>query len=314
MVNALERMELISRIGRELQARMTFTDIDTYLAGHDIDTRELTPNVNSKWVYVKEILKDEPIKTVIRIADELEVPHSLDVAPSADSIDSSFWLPGHFRLFLSHVSSFKKETKALQASLKIYGISGFVAHADIEPSREWMREIENALYTMDALAAVLTEGFSDSEWTDQEVGAAIGRGVPVIPIIRDVMPYGFLGKYQGLRVGRKRTVGEVAEAIFDILSQSERTRNKVLGSLIQTTLTASEFGTALDKIGVIREVDGIPQTHLERLREGVAASQVFASHGELRDEANELLRRAGLPPVSNDETLPATDVDDDLPF
>ncbi len=45
---------------------------------------------------------------------------------------------------------------------------------------------------MDALCALLIEGFDTSNWTDQEVGAAIGQKKLVIPIIRDLNPYGFI--------------------------------------------------------------------------------------------------------------------------
>lgn len=73
-------------------------------------------------------------------------------------------------------------------------MSSFVAYTDIKPTKEWQGEIENALHSMDALAAILMPGFKDSDWTDQEVGVAIGRGVPIIPIMRGLTPYGFIGK------------------------------------------------------------------------------------------------------------------------
>ena len=52
---------------------------------------------------------------------------------------------------------------------------------------------------MDAFAALMTEGFHDSDWTDQEVGFALARGVPVIAVKLGRDPYGFLGKFQALR-------------------------------------------------------------------------------------------------------------------
>lgn len=58
--------------------------------------------------------------------------------------------------------------------------------------------IENALFSMDAFVALMTEGFHDSLWTDQEVGVAIGRGVPIISVRLEKDPYGFIGKFQAL--------------------------------------------------------------------------------------------------------------------
>jgi hypothetical protein len=103
-----------------------------------------------------------------------------------------------FRLFLSHKSEVKKEAAQLQEDLKVFGVSAFVAYKDIRPTRAWRDEIENALQTMDAFVAVMTKDFHDSDWTDQEVGIALARGVPVIALRLGRDPYGFLGKFQAL--------------------------------------------------------------------------------------------------------------------
>jgi hypothetical protein len=72
----IDRLNLIDRIGRELQSRMTFSDIDIYLRGFGIDTRKKTPSVNSKWVYVKELLSDAADDVIFKLADELEIEQS----------------------------------------------------------------------------------------------------------------------------------------------------------------------------------------------------------------------------------------------
>lgn len=82
--------------------------------------------------------------------------------------------------------------------LRLFGISCFVAHEDIHPTKEWQDEIENALTSMDGFVALMTVNFHDSEWTDQEVGFAIARGVPIIAVRLGKDPYGFIGKFQGL--------------------------------------------------------------------------------------------------------------------
>jgi hypothetical protein len=92
----------------------------------------------------------------------------------------------------------KEETAELKESLKLFGITSFVAHADIRPTREWQDEIENALGSMDAFVVLLTERFHESDWTDQEVGYALGRGVPLIAVKLGRDPYGFIGKFQAL--------------------------------------------------------------------------------------------------------------------
>jgi hypothetical protein len=117
-------------------------------------------------------------------------------ASNADEI--GIWGESGYRVFLSHKGGVKKRTSGLKDELEIYGVSAFVAHADIEPTREWQREIENALETMHAFVALMTPDFHDSNWTDQEVGFALGRRVPIIAAKMGKDPYGFIGKFQAL--------------------------------------------------------------------------------------------------------------------
>ena len=46
------------------------------------------------------------------------------------------------------------------------------------------------------MCALLTEGFHESNWTDQEVGFALARGILVIPVKYESAPYGFMGRIQ----------------------------------------------------------------------------------------------------------------------
>jgi hypothetical protein len=114
------------------------------------------------------------------------------------SDESRIWSENCYRVFLSHKAKVKVETSALKDKLEICGISAFVAHADIEPTKEWQEEIENALETMHAFVALMTEDFHDSKWTDQEVGYALARHVPIIAAQMGLNPYGFIGKFQAL--------------------------------------------------------------------------------------------------------------------
>ena len=104
----------------------------------------------------------------------------------------SCWRDGTFRLFLSHTSAYKVLAAEIQQFMGKYGVAVFVAHEDIKPQEEWLDTIEEALRSMHALLALVTEDFHDSLWTDQEVGWALGRGVRVFAASFPVAPYGFL--------------------------------------------------------------------------------------------------------------------------
>ena len=109
----------------------------------------------------------------------------------------SLWGQG-VRIFVSHASDKKEDASELADYLEDHGISVFVAHEDIEPTLEWQREIEKALSTMDGFVALLTTEFKNSDWCGQELGYAVARGVPVLPVRMGRDPYGFIGKIQAL--------------------------------------------------------------------------------------------------------------------
>ena len=126
--------------------------------------------------------------------------------------ESKFWLPAHFRVFVSHISENKANAGRLKGSLERYGISSFVAHDDIEPTKEWQREIEDALFSMDGLIAILAPGFNRSNWTNHECGVAIGREVIVVPIMFGKNPHGLIGKFQGVKA-KDRSLADVAKEV-----------------------------------------------------------------------------------------------------
>ena len=81
----------------------------------------------------------------------------------------------YFRV--SHLTIFRKETARLQRSLRPFGVSAFVAHVDIEPTREWMREIELGLLSMDAMAAIVMPAFVNAEAPDGPAQVPAWRAV-----------------------------------------------------------------------------------------------------------------------------------------
>ena len=135
------------------------------------------------------------------------------------------------RLFLSHTSDVKEQAFTIGEGLRLYGISPFIAHEHIEPSTEWQAEIEKALLTMDVLVPLLTDKFKTSDWTDQEVGAAIGRQVPVFPVSLGRDPYGFIAKYQAVP-GLSRSPEVISEQLAKCVWRSGRLRGLLPAAFI----------------------------------------------------------------------------------
>lgn len=308
-MKAIEKIELLEKIGLELQSRMTFDEVDMFFAAHGIDCKDIPPSVNSKRIYAKEVLVKEPEELIFKIAEELNILHGHSAYVTKEA---TFWKAGYFRLFLSHLASFKVQTSNLQSVLSNYAISAFVAHEDIEPSREWQIEIEAGLYSMDALAAILMEGFKESNWCDQEVGVAVGRDVLIVPVRRGIDPYGFIGKYQGIQA-KNKTVGEVAEQIFLTIVKSPKTREKMLNSLVNATAQSTDIEEAINKVNILKSLDDLPEETLESLKNSVNDNIILAESKEFILTTNDLLSKFGIQKI-----LPQVQVQqeewDDIPF
>lgn len=99
--------------------------------------------------------------------------------------------------FISYSSANKKYCGIVKDALQQIGLDGFLAHEDINISREWENEIFNQLKRTDIFIAILSKDFKNSEYCSQEVGMALQRGCMIIPLSIDgTESYGFLNKIQ----------------------------------------------------------------------------------------------------------------------
>lgn len=234
------RMELLDRLGRLLQERYTFAEIDLVLKAARLGNLETSDRRDSKWVYSKERLASVSDAELIRFAKELDLP--VDVGPNerpdlADlELAQRFGEPpdawrdsDQFRLFVSHISKHKRRAHRLKEALELYGISAFVAHDDIRPTKRWREEILKALNSMDAFVAVLSDGFSKSVWCNQEIGFAVGMRAKIISFRMEEDPPGFLGDAQALPWRKGKMAEDIAKEIFELLQSDPSTKARLTG-------------------------------------------------------------------------------------
>ncbi len=219
-----QRLELVDKIARELEATYDASDIDVFLDHFFIEIpRGVVPN--SKRLYVKYALEKASAETIMLMADELDV--RIPSLPSFSAVPPKNWeKTDSFRLFISHLAIHKDKAKRMKDTLAPYHIASFVAHEDINPTLEWQKEIERALATMDAMLSIHTKGFSESVWTQQEIGYALGRGVRVIALNIDELPRGFISKDQAV-LRRGRDASEISEEVVALLTNDAATKTRM---------------------------------------------------------------------------------------
>lgn len=138
-----------------------------------------------------------------------------------------------FNIFLSHLAKSKNETSMLKYQLEKFGICAFVAHEDIEPGLEWQQEIKKALWTMDGLIAVMTVEFHNSPWTDQEIGFALCRDLPIISVDLGCTPKGFINSRQALKCNWGDAPIKIISHLID--------KQKMINSYITKVKNCSSF-------------------------------------------------------------------------
>ena len=183
------------------------------------------------------------------------------------------WEDERFRLFLTHVATQKRAAHELKSYLGYFGVDAFVAHDDIQPGREWRLVIESALHSCDALAGLLHEGFHESDWCDQEVGIALGRGIAVVPIQFDLLPYGFFGSVQAVNNAASQESGTLALNLVLVLLKDKRTSEKLTAAIVDELARANSFDQA-NKLSRILAQDAplLSREQTEQLRKAEKAN------------------------------------------
>jgi hypothetical protein len=204
---------------------------------------------------------------------------------------NNIWKSGYFRLFISHKAEYKEETARLKEEMACLGVSCFVAHEDIEPTERWQREIEKALFSMDALLALMTESFSNSNWTDQEIGIAIGREVPIISVRLGKDPYGFIGKYQGV-AGNGKSSKKLAKEIYQILwNKLPFLKSRLMESIIARFENSECFDHANELFKYIETLTNVPPNLIDRIEKAPDKNRQVREAYEVKYHLQSLIMR-----------------------
>jgi hypothetical protein len=255
-MNKSEKIKTIKEIGDQLKSE-EWGLIDLTLKQFGFPTSD-TFN-GEKFDYVIGSLENAEDENLSELASHLNI--------SFDSLESDlqpdFWKSGYLRLFISHLATDKKTAQELKNRLEKYSISGFVAHSDIEPTKEWQNEIEIALRTCDALVALMVKGFHKSKWTDQEIGLVLGRDLLIIPVRMGEDPYGFIGKFQAISY---TDIPTLAETIFNSLNKNKKTNKKLADSLMYKFENSDSFADAKYNIELIEKLEYWDKKLIRRLK------------------------------------------------
>lgn len=218
---------------------------------------------NDRRKYIFEMILGANNETLLDLARHVGVAIQFEPESDATFLDS-----GSPLVFLSHLASRKVFVGELKSKLASLGIDSFLAHEDIEPTKEWQAEIESALARMDGLVALLAPGFKDSNWCDQEIGFALAKRVPIVSVRLGLDPYGFIGKYQAIQ-GNGKNADEIANDLYEVLVANESLGPKVTSRLVMMLGESLSFKESRRLIARIEKSPHLTEGHASLLRKAV---------------------------------------------
>ncbi len=254
MLTHADRIAVKKRIASTL-GQQSWLDIDLTLEEFGFPTSNDPDGGEASYVLnmIRHGGSDESLQELDGYLHPTEAPVA-SPQPKSFEDPSNPWSGNGFRLFISHIEKNKTMAGDLREELAKRSVDAFVAHDSIEATEDWIDIIKYALGSCDACVALLTPGFKESNWTDQEVGFCIARSLLVIPVGAGITPYGFLGRYQALPVNKDSTTSDIALAIFELLARKQESKHAMAASLVQRWASSSSFDAARENYGFLRMV------------------------------------------------------------
>ena len=170
---------------------------------------------------------------------------------------------GTIQVFASYSTDDKFLAGDVKRILEQYGLSVFLAHDDIPPLCDWHEEISKNLNECDVFLPILTRSFSESVWTDQEVGIAFGLKKLIIPLKVDTAPYGFISKIQACKLDA-RSPRRSCLKIISVLGDSQFSE-LLIDCFIRGLENACDFDDATKVLEKLDEFETYDEEHINQI-------------------------------------------------
>jgi len=138
-------------------------------------------------------------------------------------------------VFLSYHTNQKETAKKIKEKLETIGFQVFMAPDDIQGGSKFLSIMYDKIKTCQAFLALVSEDYPTSEYSDHEVGIALGFEKPVLPICLDgKIPYGFLREYHcvcSANMDIEQKIQEIADTIMTLTDTGKEYMNLLINNL-----------------------------------------------------------------------------------
>ncbi|GAB3024971.1 toll/interleukin-1 receptor domain-containing protein [Natronobiforma cellulositropha] len=110
------------------------------------------------------------------------------------------------QVFVSHAPEDLELVQELFSTVKNFPFGVHIALEEVESGRRRKR-LEGRLANSDVVVAVLTERAASNRWINQEIGYALAKGIPVLPMYEhESLRGGFISDVEGVTLDRDNLV------------------------------------------------------------------------------------------------------------
>lgn len=282
-----QRVKIIRDVAAHLGPD-SWTDIDLVLSQFGLPTTNEWQGEKSD--YVVKMIEGASDSDLIELGEHFGMEFAGKEASHAPDIAPSYWRDGQLRVFISHLTGQREQAGQVQAALERFGMSGFVAHNDIHPTTEWQIEIETALSTCDLLVALVHPEFVTSKWCDQEVGYALGRGVPVFVVRCGADPHGFVSRFQAFN-GNGKSPFQIAQDLFEASIDHKKLQGKMADIVIDLFVNSGSFAAAKERANYVDRLKIWEKSYSDRIEKALKQNdQIYGSWG-VPEQVSKLLSK-----------------------
>jgi TIR domain len=238
--------------------------------------------------YIIKMIESAKDDDLIELGQHFGIEIANVPAPSAK--ESAYWKDGHLRVFVSHLTIGKDQAAGVKEALASLGLSCFVAHNDIHPTAEWQTEIENALATCELLIALVQPDFVSSQWCDQEIGYALGRGIPVFTVKCGADPHGFVSRFQAFS-GTDKTPHQIALEIFKGTLDHKKLHKRMADIVVNLFVTSSSFAVAKQRMDFVEQLSVWDSSYSSQITKALSENNQISGSWDVPQRIQRVLKK-----------------------
>ncbi len=194
-------------------------------------------------------------------------------------------LDSHLRVFVSYENSDKKLAASIGRELEKLGIEHFLAHRDIHGGANWRLELTRQLASVSYMICVIGSSYKLKPICNQEVGWALSRNLPIIPIAvtEKINPveFGLMEQYQFIFHAGNLEI--TAKRVIENLISITPNKAALADNLVQNFVSSTFFDQAKHRWSSLALCEELSDENIKLLEKSIVENSQIkgANHGGL---------------------------------